>query len=56
MCTIGFAGFRTRFAERASDSFRLPVMRVRQGARQHADEQGPVFLLRPAAQAELKAR
>jgi hypothetical protein len=38
LCTIHWAGFRTRFAERASDNFRLPVMRVRQGAGQHADK------------------
>ena len=56
MCTIGFAGYRTRFAKRASDSFRFPVMRVRQGARQHADEQSLMFSLRPVVQAELKAR
>ena len=39
VCTIHLAGFRTRFAGRASDNFRLPVMRVRHGAGQHADEQ-----------------
>ena len=36
---IGLAGYRTRFAWHASGNFRLPVMRVRQGARQHGDEQ-----------------
>ena len=52
----GWLAAVTRFAGRASDNFRLPVMRVRQGARQHADEQSLVFSLRPVAQAELKAR
>jgi hypothetical protein len=56
VCTCGFAGYRTRFAQRANDSVRFPVMRVRQGARQHADEQSLMFSLRPLVQAELKAR
>jgi hypothetical protein len=56
VCTIGFAGYRTRFAERANDNFRLPVMRVHQGAGQHANEQSPVFSARRMVQAELKAR
>ena len=38
VCTIRFDGFLTRFADRASDNFRLPVIRVRQGAGQQADE------------------
>jgi hypothetical protein len=47
-------GYRTTFTGRANDSFRLPVMRVYQGARQHADEQSLMFSVRPVVQAGLK--
>ena len=56
VCTMGFAGDRTRFAECANDAFWFPVMRVHQGARQHADEQSLMFSVRPVVQAELKVR
>ena len=39
----GWPAAVTRFAERASGNFRLPVMRVHQGARQHGDEQAWCF-------------
>ncbi len=32
VCTIGSAGCRARFAERANDGLPFPVMRVRQAA------------------------
>jgi hypothetical protein len=37
------AGYLTRFAERASDIFGFPVMRVHQGTRQHGYEQAWCF-------------
>jgi hypothetical protein len=54
--SIGFGGCQMRFAADAHGSPLLPVMRVPDGACQHANEHRLVFSVPPASQAELKTR